>query len=93
MLSISTDQKNTWKNSISFSQMNDGSLTQNLRCLQDYEVVELCIKDLIVSGLRYHFVNQMKYLQFYLMQKCFGEPFLYRMSKYEKIPNAQSRHI
>lgn len=47
---VETDK---WKSVIGFSQSNNASLSQNLRVLQDYEVIEVCFNEFVLSGLRY----------------------------------------
>ena len=42
-----------WKEAISFSQSNEPNLAQKLRCLEDYESIDLFFNDIILSRLRY----------------------------------------
>lgn len=47
-----------WKSVIGFSQTNNIPLSQSLRCLQDYEYIDICFNEFVVSGLRYFFFKQ-----------------------------------
>ena len=45
-----------WKSVIGFSQTNNIPLSQSLRCLQDYEYIDIClplIEDIIVCEVLY----------------------------------------
>ena len=49
-----TDKKNAkWKDLISFSQADDAMLVQKLKCLEDFEIINMSFNELILAKLRY----------------------------------------
>ena len=52
-------EQDKWKSVIGFSQANNATLSQNLRCLQDHEFIDVCFNEFVLSGLRYFFFIKM----------------------------------
>ena len=51
-IKFTTERNAVWKDEICFAQSNSATLSQQLRCLEGYEAIDVCFKDILISGLR-----------------------------------------